>query len=323
MPLQIVTRGSRISWQWLLPWLVFLPLLGAPSAFAFLYVDKGDPLPPLVFVEAGSGAIREFGPSQGPLILVFWGGDVDTKKERAMEVLAQLQKNRAFYRDRNIELAAVLVQPEQMPIIAEVVDRTGIDFPVYVDDSNHSFARLGVYVMPSLLIVNHEGIIHEALGYTRNLDELLPGEVQVMLHEKTRQELDALLHPAIVERSEAKRRARLDYHYALQLLQRRSFDLALEELDVALAKDPDFVPALLEKGCLLVRVKKFAEAAPVLARVLTLVPGLERAVACQEELATEAELERQGQAAPVQAPPAASWGLFADDDEDDGEAPLP
>lgn len=242
-----------------------------------------------------------------------------------MEVLAQLQKNRAFYQARHIELAAVLVQSELVAIIDEVVRRTGIDFPVYVDDDNHSFARLGVYVMPSILIVNGDGIIHEGLGYTRNLDELLPGEVQVMLHEKTRQELDALLHPAIVERSEAKRRARLDYNYAMQLLRRQKSDLALEELDVALAKDPEFVPALVEKGCLLVRVKMFTEAAPVLARVLTLVPGLERAVACQEELATGAELERQGQATPVQAPPASSWGLFADDDDDDDddEAPLP
>ena len=213
-------------------------------AHAFMYVHRGDELPHLDFWEVSTDLKKEFGKKSGPLVLIFWGADIDTKRDRAIEVLSDIQNNRSFYKERGVELAAVFVQPQLMSLIDKVVSKTKIDFPVYVDNDRQAFENLGVYVMPSILIVTKDGIIHEGLGYTRNLDELLPGEIQVMLHEKDREELNAELHPEIVVRTTAQRRARLDYNYAMNLVKRHRVDAALDKLELSLQKNPDFLPAI-------------------------------------------------------------------------------
>ncbi len=285
----------------------------------FLYVGGNDPLPPLRFQSVSSGDMRDFNRiSKQPLILVFLGVDIDSKRERAIEVLGDLQASLPFYRQRNVELAAVFVQPEQVSYIHEVVEAAQIGFPAYVDNGNQSFEKLGVYVMPSILMVRGGGIIHEGFGYTRNLAELLTSEVQVMLQEKTREEADADLHPRIVERSTEQRRARLDFNYALNLAQRQEIDLALEKLKMALDKDPEFVPALVEQGCLLVQKKRFQEAEVFLDRGLALAPDFPRALACKVELKNKEEMEGEGGEVSPQLDPG-SWGFFADDEADEDE----
>lgn len=317
--LMVLFMGQRVSCRvvvWGVAALYFL--LTASPAFSFLYVGKGDTLPLLEFTDFATDTKKQFDKRPQPLILVFFGADVDTKEERAIELLADIQNQRAFYRERNIELAAVFVQPEMVSKINEIVEQAHIDFPVYVDTESQSFEKIGVYVMPSILIVNADGIIHEGLGYTRNIDVLLPGEVQVMLHEKSREELNALLKPETIERTMAQRRARLDYNYALNLVQRQEIDLALEKLEMALAKDPEFVPALVEKGCLLVKKKKFQEAATFLDRTLEMVPDFARALTCKAELVIAEKKGRQVEAAPGKINPS-SWGYFSEDKGEDEE----
>ncbi len=296
---------------------VLLLILQAGLAFSFLYVEENDPLPHLRFQEFVSGELKDFdGGLKRPLVLIFWGADIDTKRERAIEVLGYMQEALPFYQERNIELAAVLVQPEQVSLVEEVMARVQIDFPVYVDSERHSFDKLGVYVMPSILLVSGDGIIHRGLGYTHNLGDVLHGEIKVMLHEKTREEVNAELHPEIVERTTAQRQARLDYNYALNLVQRHKVDLALESLSMALDKDPEFVPAMVEGGCLLVKKKKFKEAEGFLARGLELLPGFERALTCMVELRAAEGQQGQNDKAARKTDPG-SWGFFADDDEEE------
>lgn len=292
----------------------------ADPAFSFLYVAENDVLPHLRFQEVVSGQMKDFhGGQKRPLVLIFWGADLDTKRERAIEVLGYIQQSRAFFQERNIELAAVFVQPDQQSLMAEVVGRVQMGFPVYVDIENQSFEKLGVYVMPSILMVDADGIIYKGLGYNHNLDEILRGEIEVMLHEKTREELEAELHPQVIERTTAQRQARLDYNYALQLVQRHRIDLALEKLDLALVKDPELVQALIEKGCLLVKKKKFQEAGDFLDQGLTLEPGFERALACKVELKAAEGQKDEGEEAPGKLDPA-SWGFFAVDEDEEGES---
>ncbi len=314
--------GHRISLgAVVVPMVAFWLLSIAVPAFAFLYVEENAPLPHLQFQEVVSGKMKAFdGSIKRPLVLIFWGADIDTKRERAIEVLGYIQEARAFYQERNIELAAVFVQPEQVSLLKEVVDRVHLDFPIYVDSESQSFEKLGVYVMPSILIVSEDGIVHKGLGYTRNLEDILHGEIKIMLHEKTREEVNSELHPDIVERTTAQRRARLDYNYALNLVLRQKLDLALEKLDMALEKDPEFLPALVEKGCLLVKKEKFQEAAGFLERSLGLAPEFKRALTCKDELKAAERQKGQGAKAPGKSDPA-SWGFFADDGEEGSDSP--
>lgn len=319
--------GQRISFLLVVTMVSGLLLVPAVPAFSFvyespfMYVEANDPLPALRFEDFATGEMTVFdGRQQRPLVLVFFGVDIDTKRERAIEVLAAIQERSAFYRQRNVKVAAVFVQPEQISHVDEVVAGAHIEIPVYVDRDNLSYEKLGVYVMPSLLVVRADGIIHKGLGYTHNLDEILPGEIAVMLHEKTREELSAELHPTIVERTTAQRRARLDYHYALYLVERQEDDLALEKLEMALEKDPDFVPALVEEGCLLVKKERFHDAEEFLERSLKLSPQSQRAMTCKLKL--QAAANKQGLEEEPK-PPAkldpATWGFFAGDDDEEDE----
>lgn len=299
--------------------LVLFLLLHSTPVLSFMYVDKDDALPHLEFVEHATGSKKEFDVHRKrPLIMIFWGADIDTKKERAIQVLGAIQKNISFYRQRDIELAAVLAQPEQISDIDDVVAQTHLDFPVYVDSQSQSFEKLGLSVMPSILIVDKAGVIYGELGYSKNLDVLLPGEMQVMLHEESREELSAELNPEIIERTTPERRARLEYNYALNLIQRHRIDAALAKLDLALGDNPQFAPALVEKGCLLIKKKKFKEAGEFLDQGLGLLPESERALICKADLKNAEEKVEDVTEVPVKST-AASWGFFATDDEDDDE----
>ncbi len=292
--------------------------LEVAPAFSFMYIKEHDLLPRLVFEEFATGREKVFSAElHHPLILIFWGADIDTKRQRAATVLDLLQDNLPFYSQRQVEVAAVFVQPEQLGNAAAVLASRRLDFPVYVDTLSHSFDKLGVYVMPSFLIVDQEGRVHRGVSYSHNLDAILPGEVQVMLHEKSRAELNSELHPEVVEKSGAERRGRIDYHYALNLIQRRRSDLALEKLDMALEKIPDFPPALIEKGCLLIKKEKLQEAHDLLERGLALFPGLKRGQECVEELKAA---QAKGGAEKVEKKfDPSSWGFFADDYEEEDE----
>lgn len=292
--------------------------LAVAPAFSFMYIKEHDLLPRLVFEELATGQEKVFGAElHHPLILIFWGADIDTKRQRAATVLDLVQANLSFYRQRQVAVAAVFVQPEQLGNAAVVLESRQLDFPVYVDNRGHSFDKLGVYVMPSFLIVDQEGFVHRGVGYSHNLDTILPGEVQVMLHEKSRAELNSELHPEVVEKSGAERRGRIDYHYALNLIQRRRTDPALEKLDMALEKIPDFPPALIEKGCLLIKKEKLQEAHDLLERGLALFPGLKRGQECVDEL--KAVQAKGGPEKEEKTFDPGSWGFFADDYEEDDE----
>ncbi len=211
-------------------------------AFPFLYIKENTPLPRLRFQEFTFGTMQDFGPSlKRPLVLVFWGADLDSKRERSIKVLGDIQKARSFYQKRNIGLAAVFVQPDQVSHINDIIDQANIDFQVYVDIEKQSFEKIGVYVMPSILIVSEDGMIRKGLGYTYNLDEIIPGEIEIMLHEKNRAEVNSEINPVMVETPANQRRAHMDYNYARNLLKRHEINLALEYA-------PDFVPALVERA---------------------------------------------------------------------------
>ncbi len=296
--------------------LLFCFIFSAPSS-AFLYVERNQAVPDLVFSEFPSHKQHKISSTlQRPLVLVFWGAEIDTKKERAIEVLSDIQNNRQFYREHNVDLAAIYVQPENAQLIEEVASQTKIDFPILLDDNNESFEKIGVYVMPSILVVKADGIIHAALSYTRNLNETLPGEIEVMLGEKTREELNSELHPEIIIRSTAQRRARLDYNYAMNLVQRQRIDAALDKLDLSLENNPDFIPAIVEKGCLLVKKKKFEEAEKLLSQGEAMLPGYERALTCKAELKKARSAPEEKKKGPTMSDPS-SWGRFTYDDEDE------
>lgn len=67
--------------------LMLLFLLQSTPVLSFMNVDKDDALPHLEFVEHGSDSKKVFDSHrQRPLIMIFWGADIDTKKERAIQV---------------------------------------------------------------------------------------------------------------------------------------------------------------------------------------------------------------------------------------------
>ncbi len=291
-------------------------------AFSFMYVSKDDPLPALTFNEFKTDNPVTFEKSTNrPMLFVFWGADVPEKKKRSIEVLKNIQASRSFFDDRNITLAAINTQFDSPDEIEEVMAQTNIDFPVYTDPNSDAIKKLGVFVMPSVLIINSAGIIFEGLGYSRTLIEVISGEIQVMLNEKTREEVEAKLHPEVIVRTTAQRRAKIDYNYARNLVQRKKVDSAIEKLHEALEKDAEFAPAMIELGCLYIKQKNFVEAEKYLEEGLAIIPGFERGLTCREELESKGTTPQQEEALekkPTLDP--GSWGFFdAGDDEEEDE----
>ena len=221
------------------------------SSFPFRVVAPGDTLPALSFTSVADNSVMTVESLKGnPVALVFWGADIDTKKDRSLKTFEATEAILPFLEERKIKVLLVNAQGDSKDVIQSTVSGLSAKLPVYTDVTQKSYADLGIFIVPSVMLVDKDGKVVSGLGYSHDFSERLKGEVQVMLGEKSREDMEKELRPEMVEKSTEEKQSVRHLNMAIVMTKRGQTDSAISELKKALEINPKMGEAQGQLGCL-------------------------------------------------------------------------
>jgi len=274
--------------------LIFL-ICGASqaSSFPFRAVAPGDTVPSLSFTGVADGATLTTDSLKGNgSAIVFWGADVETKKKRSIKTFKATEEVMSFLDERKVKVILVNAQGDAKDVIQGVMTESGVTIPSYMDDTQKAYGDLGIFVVPSLMLMDKDGKIVTGLGYSGDFTDRLKGEVQVMLGEKTREEMEKELRPEMKEKPVEQKEAERHLNMAIVMKKRGQIDSAINELNKAVKLEPDMVEAQGQLGCLYLDEGKIEEAKKALDKSYELDPDYLPANICDARVrAEEGEIE--------------------------------
>jgi Flp pilus assembly protein TadD len=259
--------------------------LGEANSFPFRSVKVGDKLPVITVRDIGAQqdvSLEQF--SGKPLLLVFFGADVSAKKKRSVKVLKAIHSLAPFAEARDVAIVVVNAQGDSAEVIAEVVSAAGLAGNTYMDVDRLAYGSLGIFVMPSILLVATDGTIAAGMGYSRDLAKRLKAEIEIMLGEKTRAQVEEEQRPKVVEKSVVVKEASRHFKLGLTMIERGQPESAMREFKKAVSIEPGMGKAHVQLGCLQLDDGKVAEAKSSLAKGLDLEPDLVAGQVCQARI---------------------------------------
>lgn len=258
---------------------------GEANSFPFRSVNVGDQLPGVTVKSLRSQQDEVLAKYQGkPLLLVFFGADVPTKKERSVKALKSIQNMADFLKGKGVVVLTINAQGDDTAIVNEVVSEAALTLPVFIDADKQAYGNLGIFVMPSLMLVDADGKVVAGMGYSHDLSQRLKGEVEVLLGEKTRAQVEEDLRPEMIEKSQEEKGAGRHYNLGLTMLERGQPESALAELTKAVSLEPAMGKAHVYIGCLQLDAGKVAEAKASLGKGMGLEPEMIEGKICQARL---------------------------------------
>ena len=266
---------------------------GRAESFPFRSLKIGKPAPDVEFVGYGNEPGTTIHAHAGkPILIVFWGGDLEAKKKRTIKVLKVVKDLQPYLKEKGVTLLVVNVQNDTDTVVNEVMAKTGLSVPLYVDPNRTAYGKFGLYVLPSILLIDAKGSVAGGLGYSKDIAERLRGEVDVMLGEKTREELEAELNPEMKEMPKEQKLARRHMHMGITMKHKGMLESAVREMKKALELDPQLTEARIELGCLYVDQDKLDEAIQELEAGLEQAPDSLKAEICLAQVSMKmGELE--------------------------------
>ncbi|MBU1139988.1 MAG: redoxin family protein [Proteobacteria bacterium] len=231
--------------------LFILTDIGLAKSFPFRALSIGKPIPDAQFVGYKGEETKSIHSFAGkPLLLALWGGDLEAKKKRAVTTLKTVQELEPYLKEKGISVLVVNMQNDQQNVVDEVTALSGLTMPVYKDASQDAYTRFGVYVLPSILLIDKNGNVSGGLGYSKDIVQRLRGEVDVMLGLMTPEELEADLNPVMKEAPKEHKLAMRHMQMGTVMKNKGMPDAAIRELMKALELDPALHDARVELGCL-------------------------------------------------------------------------
>ena len=256
------------------------------EAFPFREFDEGDQVPDVQLnaLEKDGQQVTFSGMKGSPFVAVFWGADLPEKKDRSVQVLEKVGSLTPFLTERQVKLISVNVQGDDAATIQEVMDKSNSAIKVYLDQDRNAYGTLGIFVMPTVLLVDENGKVAVGMGYSRDLVDRLKGSVEIMLGEKTPEQVQAELRPEMKEASDEEKATRRHLDYGLVMLKRGQLDIAIRELSKAVEIDPNLTRAHIELGCIYLEADRLDDAEISVNKALSVEPDLVRAQICRCEL---------------------------------------
>ena len=234
---------------------MFFALSG--TSFALRGLGKGDPVPDMAFagITVDGGKLSSFTGEKG-LVVIYWS----TWSSRSPAILEFAEKDLRRYRELGMTFLAVNADHQEMrsediAAVKAKAEELGLSFPVVLDADLSGFNEIGIISVPTTLILDRE----------LKLVDVYPGFPSIA-RDDIPDRLDAFLGIEKKKRPE-KTQYLLDHkpkNHALQYYNlgkalftlarspsgrlRRVPENAIERLDEAIRRDPDFFRSYLLKA---------------------------------------------------------------------------
>ncbi len=192
-----------------------------------------------------------------------------------------------FLAERDIQVLSVNTQGDNRDIIDEVVRLSQSSYPVYLDQDREAYRLLGIFVMPAILLIDKDGNIVAGMGYSHNIIDQLKGAVEIMLGEKTAEQVQADLQPKMIDKSSREKSGNRHQNLGMVLLEMGMTDRAISEFKKALELNNSLSQPHIELGCLYVEKNQLILAEVELSKGLELAPDSLRGRTCEGILKME------------------------------------
>ena len=253
----------------------FLLLRSSSPAYPLRTLQPGSPVPPFTLPTLSGGEADVVGSDGQITVILFWSTDSESKLERGLELLRVLQAIGENYGDKGVTVRSVNIDKNNRDVIRKALERDGITVPVLLDEKGELYGAYGLFILPTVAIINRDGALRTAAGYTHSIGESVTGEIQVMLGLKTAEELDKELNPeAALEAPDNVMKAQRRLNLGRKFMERRMMDMAGGEFAKAVELDPLNAEARAELGGFHTRRKEYDKALVELEKAVELVPDL-------------------------------------------------
>lgn len=222
--------------------LSFSPALAGPRN-----INPGDPIGVLKLTALDGAAVDSSTWSGRPSVWLFISPRQNSS-ERAMLALQKIVDDTP-----PPGLAAVLLttDAEHLPELRDFAARNRIRMPIGLDAGRQQYGRLGIIVMPTLLLVNRDGKLHQSMpGYEPGYEHVLGAHVQFLTGRINEKELAVRISASRPARDMSRERAERLTQSAEVMLGRGLKAEAAAELERAMKTDPHYHKAALDLALL-------------------------------------------------------------------------
>jgi len=211
--------------------LLFLPL-GA-SAWA----EPGTPVENVELKTISGGREKLLSAKARANLIVFFR----TGQERSVDALAQLATCEKAFAGKAVHWVGVVSSSEDPGAVQSMVERSGIGFPVVIDQGDVLYDKLGIRLHPMVGIIDAKFRV-ESFEMYRQIDycEIIKARVRWLLGELDKAGLEAVLDPprSSMPGDDIRDVARRDVNLGRRQLKIKQYDKALTSAHKALEKAP-------------------------------------------------------------------------------------
>lgn len=254
---------------------IFTFLLFPSLAFSFPFraVERGKKIPSVKLkkIDGSSFSVSPSNVKGKGLIILFWGADSEMKKKRAtgiMEILNEVKEDN----QEEIGVVAINSQGDPPEVINEVVSQINPKFPILLDKDRKAYDAFGVFVMPSVLMVNGEGLVIDGFGYSNVIRDKIEAEVLMLLGKISEQEAKGRMVLEVAEKPEKERKAMDHLELGKRMEDRGMPHKAKEEYARAVELFDDLAEAHIRLGAVLIEEGDLEGAEKAVNKALALDP---------------------------------------------------
>src|SRR6266511_1463469 len=193
----------------------------------------------------------------------------------ALKEIAELEKE---FLGKSVHWVGIVSDRISKQDAEAAVQETGITMPILIDAGDALYGRFNVALEPVTFLCDRDHKLVAYQPFTKvNYGAVIQARIRHLLKEINDEQLAAVLNPPAAtfgsDTAAALRRLKL----AEMLLKSKSYDKALESVNVSIEKDPGLAAAYTLRGEILVAQDKCSEAIPSFEQALKLDPKDARA----------------------------------------------
>jgi tetratricopeptide (TPR) repeat protein len=199
---------------------------------------------------------------------------------RALKEIAELEKQ---FSGKSVHWVGIVSDRIAKPDAEAAVQETGIAMPVLIDAGDKLYGKFDVALEPVTFLCDRDHKLAAYQPFTKvNYGAVIEARIRYQLKEINDEQLAAVLNPPAATFSSDTGAAQRRLKLAEMLFKAKSYDKALESVNVCLEKDPALAAAYTLRGEILVAQDKCSEALPAFDQALKLDPKDARALQGKE-----------------------------------------
>jgi tetratricopeptide (TPR) repeat protein len=243
------------------------------SAFAFRTLEPGKKVPEIKLKDTVGAEFTLSSVTAKACVILFWGTDTEIKEKRSISLINRMEKLSTNLRSEGLQFVSIISDPGSAQKVKALREQHAWSHRILLDENRQVYGAYGVYILPTIGILDAEQKLVKALPYTHTLESDAESETLVIMGKKSAEELEQERRPAEAAPENSKK-ARAHVNLAKSLLEKGRKDGAKEEYLKALQLDPGYPDACVGLGMIHLNEKNVKEAMPLLEKGVTLDPTL-------------------------------------------------